>query len=234
MRTFKLLSLLLAYPTEGLQQHMDELKAALADDGLITAKMQRPLFEFMDDLARRNLMRLQEDYVGLFDRSRAHSLYIFEHIHGESRDRGQAMVDLSDHYISHGVTLSANELPDYLPLFLEFLAQIDFAEAQELLGETIHIIAGIGAKLKAKKSGYHQIFRALEALSTVKVDPKFLEQAVSEAAAEDTSNEALDKDWEDAPAFDGTGQTTDCNVCPSATRHSLTNPQSGAAPTATH
>jgi len=234
MLTFKLLGLLLSYPSEGMQQHMDEIKSALKDEGLLPAKVQGRLFDFMDSLARRNLMRVQEDYVALFDRGRAHSLYLFEHIHGESRDRGQAMVDLSDHYISHGVTLSANELPDYLPLFLEFLSQIDFKEAQELLGETIHIIAGVGAKLKAKKEGYHQIFRALEALSTVKVDQKFLDQAVSEAQAEDTSLEALDRDWEDAPAFDGTGQTSDCNVCPSATRHAHNNPQVGTAPTVSH
>jgi nitrate reductase delta subunit len=235
MLTFKLLGLLLTYPSEGLQEHMNEVKVALEQDGLLPVKTQRALFEFMDDLARRNLMRVQEEYVALFDRGRAHSLYLFEHIHGESRDRGQAMVDLSDHYISKGVTLSANELPDYLPLFLEFLSQIDFEEAQELLGETVHIIAGIGAKLKAKKEGYHQVFRALEALSTVKVDEKFLEQAVSEAAAEDTSNEALDQEWEDAPAFDGAGQSaSDCNSCPSATRHPLNSPQAGHSPAASH
>jgi len=233
MLTFKLLGMLLSYPSDGLQQHMGEIKSALKNEGLVPVKAQRRLFDFMDDLSRRNLMRVQEDYVALFDRGRAHSLYLFEHIHGESRDRGQAMVDLSDHYISHGVTLAANELPDYLPLFLEFLSQIEFAEAQELLGETIHIIAGIGAKLKAKKENYHQVFRALEALTTVKVDEKFLEQAVAEADAEDNSLEALDREWEDTPAFDGAGQT-DCNTCPSATRHPLTTPQASDAPAVTH
>ncbi len=227
MLTFKLLGLLLSYPSEGLQQHMADVKTAIADEGMVPAKIQKPLFEFMDDLARRNLMRVQEEYVALFDRGRAHSLYLFEHIHGESRDRGQAMVDLADHYKEHGYTLSANELPDYLPLFLEFLAQVPPTDAQELLGETIHIIAGVGAKLKAKKCGYHHVYRALEAISTVKVDEKFLKQAVSEAEKEDTSLEALDKDWEDAPAFDGTGDLG-CNTCPSATRH----PQAQAQPLA--
>jgi len=218
MLTFKILGLLLGYPSKELQDDMDALKTALIEEGVISGKLQRGLCNFMDDIARRNLMRVEEDYVALFDRGRTHSLYLFEHIHGESRDRGQAMVDLSDHYISHGITLSAKELPDYLPLFLEFLSQIDFAEAQDLLGETIHIIAGIGAKLKAKKSDYYLVFAALEALTNVKVDEKFLEQAVTEAAAEDTSLEALDKDWEDAPAFDG-AEGADCNTCPSSTRH---------------
>jgi len=230
MLTFKLLGLLLSYPSEGLQQHMNEVKSVLKDEGLVPSKIQKPLFEFMNDLARRNLMRVQEDYVALFDRGRAHSLYLFEHIHGESRDRGQAMVDLSDHYIAHGFTLSASELPDYLPLFLEFLSQVDAKEAQELLGETVHIIAGIGAKLKTKGSAYHHVFRALEALTTVKVDAEFIAQAAAEAKAEDTSFEALDKEWEEAPAFDG-ADSASCAVCPEATRHPQQSP-SGTAPVA--
>lgn len=234
MLTFKLLGLLLTYPSQGLQEHMSEVKSVLAEEGLVPSKIQKPLFEFMDDLARRNLMRVQEDYVSLFDRGRTHSLYLFEHIHGESRDRGQAMVDLSDHYKAHGYTLAANELPDYLPLFLEFLSQVPADEAQELLGETIHIIAGIGAKLKTKKSSYHQIFRALEAVSKVKVDAKFIEQAVVEAEKEDTSLEALDKEWEEAPAFDGTGGLG-CNTCPSAMSHTQTNTKPAAdTPAARH
>jgi len=233
MLTFKILGLMLGYPSQELQQQMGDLKAALEKEGLIPAKLQRRLFEFMDDTARKNLMDVQESYVALFDRGRAHSLYLFEHIHGESRDRGQAMVDLSDHYISHGITLSAKELPDYIPLFLEFLSQIDMAEAQELLGETIHIVAGIGAKLKAKKSDYHLVFGALEALTDVKVNEKFLEQAVTEAAAEDTSLEALDKEWEEAPAFDGTGDA-DCNTCPSTTRHPVNVSKADVTPAATH
>ena len=229
MKTFKILGLFLSYPTEELVEHMDDLVEVMAQEKILPSRSLKKVKAFASDLQTKDIYDLQEDYVELFDRGRTHCLQLFEHIHGESRDRGQAMVDLSDHYISHGVTLSANELPDYLPLFLEFLSQIDFEEAQELLGETVHIVAGVGAKLKAKKQGYHQVFRAIEALTTVKVDEKFLEQAVSEAEAEDTSNEALDKEWEDAPAFDGTGEA-DCNSCPSATRHPLTSPQAGTAP----
>jgi len=227
MITFKLLGLLLAYPKEELQIHMGDLKTALEDDGLLPAKTKKSLFAFMDDLANRDLMEVQEDYVSLFDRGRTLSLYLFEHIHGESRDRGQAMVDLTDHYKAHGFSLAAKELPDYLPLFLEFLSQIDIAEAQELLGETIHIIAGVGAKLKTKKSGYQHIYWALQDLTSVKVDEAFLAQAAAEAEKEDTSLEALDKEWEDTPAFDGTGDA-DCGTCPSTIRHSENNPAANA------
>jgi len=233
MITFKILGLLLAYPKEDLHSHMGELKTALEADDLLPAKVQKPLFAFMDDLAAQDLMQVQEEYVSLFDRGRTLSLYLFEHIHGESRDRGQAMVDLTDHYKARGFLLAANELPDYLPLFLEFLSQIDPAESQELLGETIHIIAGVGAKLKAKKSGYQHIYKALEALTTVKVDEEFLAQAASEANKEDTSLEALDKEWEETPAFDGTGEA-DCGVCPSATRHPGNTPEPNVTPASGH
>jgi len=231
MLTFKILSLLLGYPTADLQNDMDALKVALKEEALLPAKLEKPLLDFMDRTARRNLMRVEEDYVELFDRGRTHSLYLFEHIHGESRDRGQAMVDLSDHYISRGITLSAKELPDYLPLFLEFLSQIEAEEAQELLGETVHIIAGVGAKLKAKNSGYAHVFAAIEALSNVKVDDKLRQQAVEEAASEDTSLEALDKEWEDAPAFDG-AEGADCGTCASSTRHPGKISNVGPMPTA--
>ena len=228
MLTYKLLGTLLTYPSEGLQHHMDEVKSAIEGEGLLPAKVQRALFDFMDGYATRNLLRQQEDYVALFDRGRTHSLYLFEHVHGESRDRGQAMVDLTDHYKAHGFTLTASELPDYLPLFLEFLSQLEMADAQALLDEIVHIVGAVGGKLKAKKSGYHQVFRAIEALAAVKVDKKFVAQAVADAEAEDNSLEALDKEWEEAPAFDGAGDAS-CAVCPEATRH----PQSGPTAAAT-
>lgn len=214
MNTFKLLGLLLQYPSEDLQNHIDEVKAAISSEELVSKKIQKPLFAFMDDLKRRNLLRLQEEYVACFDRSRTHSLYLFEHVHGESRDRGQAMVNLSQQYKDRGLSVTAKELPDYLPLFLEYLSVLPFEEAQDLLGETVHIIAAIGGKLKAKKNEYSQVFRALEALTTIKADAKFVEQALMDAANEDTSLEALDKEWEETPAFDGAGEKADCGSCP--------------------
>lgn len=218
MITYKLLGMLLAYPGEELQHHMKDLKEAIEGEGAVPAKIRKPLFAFMDDMARRNLMRVQEDYVALFDRSRQHSLYLFEHVHGESRDRGQAMVDLMGLYKERGFKLVERELPDYLPLFLEFLSILPFEQAQGHLREIVHILGAVGAKLKTKKSGYHHVFRALEALTGVKADPKFVAQAVDEAEKADESLEALDKEWEETPAFDGLGAAA-CGVCPDARRH---------------
>lgn len=216
MRTYKILSLLLRYPTLELQENMQELQAALIEEGLFKPRQIKKLLAFMDRLARMDLLKLQEQYVGLFDRGRAHSLYLFEHVHGESRARGGAMIDLSETYKEAGFELDSTELPDYLPMFLEFLSVLPPEESQTHLRDAVHVIAMVGVKLGKKDSGYTHIFKAIERLADVKIDPEFLSKVLVEAEQEDESMEALDRDWEETPAFDGTGKAADCNTCPSA------------------
>jgi nitrate reductase delta subunit len=215
MKTFKILGLLLTYPTQELQDNMESLKSVLTTENLLPRKFEKALISFMDEVANRNLLEAQEDYVSLFDRGRGHSLYLFEHIHGESRDRGQAMVDLIDHYREKGLDLTARELPDYLPLFLEFLSLCQPAEAQENLGDVVHIVAAISAKLKKRGSGYHIVFKSLGRLTDAQIDQEFVRNAMIEEDARDESLEALDKEWEETPAFDGIGDTA-CATCPTA------------------
>ncbi len=215
MKTFKILGLLLTYPSQDVSGHMEELKEIVLKEGILDSKLQTKLLAFMDKLSSRNLMKSQEDYVAMFDRGRAHSLHLFEHIHGESRDRGPAMVDLAEHYREKGFAIDSSELPDYLPIFMEFLSLCDVAEAQETLSDCVHIIAVIGAKLKRKKSDYAIIFKAIESLSDSEIDQEMIAKAVAEDAAEDTSLDALDREWEETPAFDGTA-SLDCAACPVA------------------
>ena len=115
----------------------------------------QPLFRFFE---QHGLIPLQENYVATFDRNPKHSLHLFEHIHGESRDRGPAMVDLFEEYRKHGFDVTADELPDYIPLFLEFLGQDPAEEAERLLGDAIHVLAMIGDKLDANGSPYAHVF----------------------------------------------------------------------------
>jgi nitrate reductase delta subunit len=136
--------------------------------------------------------------VSLFDRSRSLSLHIFEHVHGESRDRGQALVDLRQLYERGGFTLAANELPDYLPAFLEFVAQRPLDEAKALLADTTHILEAIGGRLVRRGSAYGAVFRALIALSGGKSAPLASDEAEAE---QDDDPAALDARWEEAPAF---------------------------------
>ena len=149
-KTFKVLSALLSYPTVDLQQAVGELRTVVETEALVPAAIRRQLDALMTDIAGGDIYDLQERYVLLFDRTRSLSLHLFEHVHGESRDRGQAMVDLLAMYEDKGLAAVKNELPDYLPLFLEFLATLPQAEACDLLGQPAHILgalAGIATRM---------------------------------------------------------------------------------------
>ncbi len=192
----KIISLLLSYPDRELLEGLPELKAALTDND-IPRGVPALLNRLIDDLAKQDVYEAQERYVYLFDRSRSLSLHLFEHVHGESRDRGQAMVDLKTMYEDHGFEIDANEMPDYLPLFLEFLSTLQADEVNDLLSQTAHITAAIGARLKKRPSVYANAFAALSLLSKTKPDEKLLSDlmAISEDDPDDLA--ALDRIWEE-------------------------------------
>ena len=217
MKTFKVLGLLMSYPKPEWLAHLDECKSLLAEEQFLPKKHTRAVLEFVDRLETTDIFALQEDYVGTFDRGRSHSLHLFEHIHGESRDRGQAMVNLADAYEEKGLFIDQAELPDYVPLFLEFLSMCPLDEALELLGEPIDIMATIGARLKKKDSTYAVLFDALVALSKVKPSQARIDEVLAQAP-EDNSLDALDKEWEEAAAFAGppAGQSN-CGACAAPT-----------------
>lgn len=203
MITYKVLSLLLCYPSTDIQANLDELEAAVVSEKALKGRTLKALLKFIDDYRTRPLLDLQEDYVELFDRGRAHSLHLFEHVHGESRFRGSAMVDLADLYAESGFAATEGELPDYLPLFLEYLSTRDPKAAQVLAKDILHITAVVGVKLKKRGSSYHTLFDAVEQLAGQKIRPEILKQALAASAKEIETLEELDKEWEDSPAFGG-------------------------------
>jgi nitrate reductase delta subunit len=167
MKTFKVISLLLCYPESDWLAALPEMHAVLVEQAGFNgdaAPRLAPLFNLLSD---SRLIELQENYVATFDRNPSHSLHLFEHIHGESRARGSAMIDLLQEYWKRDFDASAAELPDYVPLFLEFLSLLPADEALELLGDAVHVIATIGRKLDANGSPYATAFLLLEALSPV-------------------------------------------------------------------
>ena len=156
------------------------------------------------ELAQEDLFALQETYVGLFDRTRRLSLHLFEHVHGESRDRGQAMVDLAGIYEKGGLVLIANELPDYLPLFLEFLSTRPLTEARGLMADIAHILASLEERLTSRGSAYAAVFAALRTLAA-----DGMVAAPSPAPAVDEPVEdfaALDAAWEETAVTFGPGE----------------------------
>lgn len=213
MKTFKILGLLLSYPTEEIITHLDDLMQVMELEKMLPKRNLKKIKAFAAELQSEDIYQVQENYVELFDRGRTHCLQLFEHIHGESRDRGQAMVNLAEAYAEKGLYISAGELPDYLPLFLEFLSLCPADEATTLLGDPINVIATIGVKLKKRRASYAVVFEALEVLSKVRPDAEMIALADAEPL-EDMSMEAIDKEWEEASAFDNTDVASeDCNSC---------------------
>ena len=207
---YKLLSIMLAYPSEELRAASGDLRQAVAADTSITPLHRTGLIALIDDIGSGDLMDIQERYVFLFDRTRSLSLHLFEHIHGESRDRGQALVDLRAMYEAAGLEISARELPDYLPLFLEFLSMRPAEEARALLHQTLHIVAAIGERLVKRESGYASVFQTLVALAAQRPNPEDLE-ALRQADDDDPSDlQALDRVWEEEPVTFGPGATSTC------------------------
>ncbi len=178
-RTLKSLSLILSYPTRELQHAMPEIGAVLVSDSRLTAAARRALRPLVDDLAQRDIYALQETYVMLFDRSRTLSLNLFEHVHGESRDRGGAMVSLVETYRAGGFDPATSELPDHLPVLLEFLATRPFGEAQETLADAAHIFDALKTRLTRRESSYGAVFASLLQLAGARPD----KEAVAEMLA---------------------------------------------------
>ncbi len=160
-KTFKILAALLSYPTLEIKDAAGEFADVLESEALLSGRDRLNVGRLADQLASRDLYDLQERYVQLFDRSRTLSLHLFEHVHGESRDRGQAMVDLLTLYQQNGLEMVEGELPDFLPLFLEFLSTQTVAEARALLGEAAHVLDALTERLRKRKSIYGSVFRAL-------------------------------------------------------------------------
>ncbi|MBZ4194545.1 MAG: nitrate reductase molybdenum cofactor assembly chaperone [Candidatus Contendobacter sp.] len=196
MKTLKVLSALLCYPQPEMQAALAEMAVALKQENRLPESECRALQALMNQMLSTDLMALQESYIGLFDRGRALSLHLFEHIHGQSRDRGQAMVDLLETYRRHGLELSARELPDYIPLFLEYLAQQPANEALSLLADAMPVMALIGARLAERRSDYHVVFDALAALVG---EPASIAEIRRQAATEgpDQTVVNMDQIWEE-------------------------------------
>lgn len=163
--TFRVLSALLRYPDEALQRGAADLAGALAAESVLAPQQRAALAPLIDRLSQDDLLDSQEAYVALFDRGRAFSLHLFEHVHGESRDRGQAMVDLRDRYRVQGLEITANELPDYLPLFLEYLSVLPPAQALAELAQPGVILSALADRLEDKGTPYAAPLRILADLA---------------------------------------------------------------------
>ncbi|GGF78880.1 respiratory nitrate reductase chaperone NarJ [Mameliella alba] len=209
-RTIKSLSLLLSYPTRELQAAMPEIGGVLASDTRLTAAARRALRPLVDELATRDIYDLEEQFVMLFDRSRTLSLNLFEHVHGESRDRGGAMVSLVETYRAGGFDPMTSELPDHLPVLLEFLSTRPFVEVQETLADAAHIFEALNARLARRDSPYGAVFAALLQLSGAEADREAVAELLDQPDVDPNDLEALDQVWEESEVVFGPDPNAGC------------------------
>ncbi len=207
MLTFKVLAALLVYPEPELIESLDEMAVVLDAERALPKAERREVEALMSDLRRADLMDAQARYVALFDQSRSLSLHLYEHSHGELRDRGQAMVNLLNHYRSKGLEPGTTELPDFLPVLLEFLSMQPADEVRALLDQATPVVALLRARLERRGSSYAAVFRAIEALAGHRADEAAIRETVMAETPDDTP-EALDRAWAEAPVTFGNDPST--------------------------
>jgi nitrate reductase delta subunit len=193
--TYRALALLLSYPTPETAALMPAVRDTLEAERLVPAGVLRKIARLADELSQSDLYEAQSRYVDLFDRTRSLSLQLYEHVHGESRDRGQAMVELLKLYSARGLELTAKELPDHLPVFLEFLSLQPADEAASMLGEAAHVLEALRERLRKRQSVYAHVLDALVALADADGDAAALQALMREPDDDPNDLDALDKAW---------------------------------------
>jgi nitrate reductase delta subunit len=196
MLTFRVLSALLSYPTPELKAAGREGVRILCEEALLSGERLAAVRVFVDWLLDTPQLETESAYIEAFDRGRSTSLHLFEHIHGDSRARGEAMLKLLLRYRAHGLELEAAELPDFLPLFLEFLSTRPATEAGKHLAEVADIVALLGRRLRARGAPHAPLLDAVASLAQGR--PEAGRTADVDEDRDDTPA-ALDAAWEEAP-----------------------------------
>lgn len=191
-RSLRVLARLLSYPDARLRGDLADMRQALFSESAVAPERLAELDALITTLERGNALDTEADYVEVFDHGRATSLHLFEHVHGDSRDRGPAMIDLAQTYEKAGLFLESNEMPDYLPVVLEFVSTQPPQEARAFLSEMAHIFNAIFNALQQRNSPYASVLGALLELSGEKAHPVKV-----------VADEPLDTSWEEPVVFDG-------------------------------
>jgi nitrate reductase molybdenum cofactor assembly chaperone NarJ/NarW len=190
--SLRILAALLAYPDATMRGHVSEMRDLLVAEAALTPSRRAEIEALMDTLQHADPLATEAAYVEIFDRGRATSLHLFEHVHGDSRDRGPAMIDLGETYAKAGLILTSTELPDYLPAVLEFVSTQPPRESRAFLGEIVHILNALFGALCKRDSAYASVVGALIELAGEKAQ-----------AVEPRAEEALDESWAEPVVFDG-------------------------------
>ena len=190
--TLRVLAALLSYPDAERRSWLGEMPPILRREEALAPGRLAEIDALIDELRGHDPLDVEADYVQLFDRGRGTSLHLFEHVHGDSRDRGPAMIDLAQTYEKAGLFLAPGELPDYLPAVLEFVSTQPPLEAKAFLGEMAHILNAIFGALQTRESAYASVLGALLELAGEKAQP-----------VATPAEESIDESWTEPPVFGG-------------------------------
>lgn len=222
--SLRALAALLSYPTDDLLGALPDIRVALKADPVLAPAMPA-LDRLVTHLAQGDPLDLQEEHVALFDRSRGLCLNLFEHVHGDGRERGPAMVELKGIYAAAGLEADAAELPDYLPMMLEYAA-IDPARGAELLGNAALVLDLLHGRLTARSSPHEAVLHAALIFAGAQMG------GVPITDSPDPTPEEMDAAYEDAAVIFGPGAdpAAECGVdsiapkMRAATRRPLNDP----------
>jgi len=195
--TLRALAALLGYPSAELKANIGEVRQAIIRDGYLSNADRSRLDVLLSRLESQDLLDLQSTYSELFDRSRSLSLHLFEHVYGDSRERGQAMIDLGQQYVESGFFLGGGELPDFVPVFLEYASCLPPTDAREMLGQPAHVFAALAERLDRRGTDYAAVFHCLVALAKARIDAQARSVIDQNTPPEDASD--IDAEWEEAP-----------------------------------
>lgn len=190
--TLRVLAHLLDYPDAALRAALPEMREALHAQDTLDEERLAEIDALVDTLLRDDGFDTEAAYVDLFDRGRGTALHLFEHVHGDARERGPAMIDLIQTYEQAGLYLASDELPDHLTVLLEYASTQPAASAKNLLGEIAHILRNVFSALTRRQSAYASVLAALLDLAGEPV-----------RAVELPREPGLDETWSEPAAFDG-------------------------------
>lgn len=214
MRTLKVLGFLLTYPTLAHKEAAQECRTILKKEGWLSSATLEKMDAVISHLETSDILDLQEEYVALFDRTPSLSLHLFEHVHGDSRDRGQALSDLLKVYEEAGLFINGAETPDYLPMFAEYVSTLPVDQASETLGSIVNILSSLSGRLKNREAIYTAIFDALIEASSRTPDKKLVDETLKVDSGKALTGEQMDSQWEEQFAFhtgaDAVGQSSGC------------------------
>ena len=192
---YKVISALLDYPTEDIFIQFSEMQTIVSESKL-PRKLKEEITALMNKIASKELLDLEEEYVEIFEHNRSNSLYLFEHLYSDSKERGPAMLELKEIYKTIGLSFSAAELPDYIPMFLEYLSVLDKVKAESLLNESINTFGVLEARFIHNESDFKCLFSALLALATQKPSSEYIKNTL-----ENIKEKSIDDEWLEPEAF---------------------------------